>query len=114
MCTSALIEIISHYTKRANNVYMGLLDAIKAFDKVNFVKLFKFLLQRNIPSIVLRLILDLYTRQNVKAAWNCEKSFSFDVTNGDRQGGMLSPILFNVYFDELVHRLQHNDIGCHF
>ena len=26
---------------------------------------------------------------------------------------MLSPILFNVYFDELLHRLQQNDIGCH-
>ena len=113
MCTSALKEIISQYTKRASIVYMCSLDATKAFDKVNFVKLFKLLLQRNIPSIVLRLILDLYTRQSVKAAWNCEKSFSFDVTNGVRQGGVLSPILFNVYFDELLHRLQQNDIGCH-
>ena len=26
---------------------------------------------------------------------------------------MLSPILFNVYFDELLHRLQQNYIGCH-
>ena len=89
MCTSALKEIISHYTKRASNVYMCSLDATKAFDKVNFVNLFKLLLQRNIPSIVLWLILDLYTRQSVKAAWNCEKSFSFDVTNGVRQGGVL-------------------------
>ena len=119
MCTSALKEIISHYTKRASNVYMCSLDATKAFDKVNFVKLFKLLLQRNIPSIVLRLIrkskdiLDLYIRQSVKAAWNCEKSFSFDVMNGVRQGGVLTPILFNVYFDELLHRLQQKDIGCH-
>ena len=113
MCISALKEIISHYTKQASNVYMCSLDATKAFDKVNFVKLFTLLLQRNIPSIVLRLILDLYTRQSVKAAWNCKKSFSFDVTNGVRQGGVLSPILFNVYFDELLHSLQQNDIGCH-
>ena len=100
MCTSSLQEMISHYTKRASNVYMCSLDAIKAFDKVNFVKLFKLLLQMNIPSIVLRLILDLYTRQSVKAACNCKKYFSFDATNGVRQGGVLSPILFNVYFDE--------------
>ena len=63
MCTAALKEIISHYTKRASNVYMCSLDGNKAFVKVNFVKLFKLLLMRNIPSIVLRLILDLYTRQ---------------------------------------------------
>ena len=113
MCTSALKEIISHYIKRASNVYMCSLDATKAFDKVNFVKLFKLLLQRSIPSIVLRLILDLYISQSVKAAWNCDKYFSFDVMNGVRQGGVLSSILFNVYFDELLHRLQQNDIGCH-
>ena len=34
MFTSALKEIISHYTKRASNVYMCSLDATKAFDKV--------------------------------------------------------------------------------
>ena len=101
MCTAALKEIIPHYTKRASNVYMCSLDAAKTFDKVNFVKVFKLLLQRNIPSIVLRIILDLYTRQSVKAARNCKKYFSFDVTNGVRQGGVLSAIIFNVYFDEL-------------
>ena len=26
---------------------------------------------------------------------------------------MSSPILFNVYFDELFQRLQQNDIGCY-
>ena len=87
--------------------------ATKAFNKVNFVRLFKLLLQRNIPSIVLRLTLDLYTRQSVKATWNCKKSFSFDVTNGVRQGGVLSPFLFNVYFDELLHCFQQNGIGRH-
>ena len=45
--------------------------------------------------------------------WNCKKYFFFDVTNGVRQGGVLFPIRFNVYFDELLHRLQQNDIGCH-
>ena len=29
-----------------------------------------------------------------------------------RQSGVLSPILFNVYMDELIHKLEMNDIGC--
>ena len=29
------------------------------------------------------------------------------------QGGVLSPILFNVYFDELLQRVQGRDNGCH-
>ena len=48
--------------KRASNVYMCSLDATKAVAKVNFVKLFNLLLQRPIPSTVLRLKLVLHTR----------------------------------------------------
>ena len=29
------------------------------------------------------------------------------------QGGVLSPVLFTVYLDELLQRLSHLDIGCH-
>lgn len=113
MCTAALKEIVSHYTTRGSNLYLCSLDATKAFDKVNFVKMFNLLLERQIPSIVLRLIFDLYTRQCVRTKWNNEYSSWFDVSNGVRQGGVLSPILFNVYMDELLRRLKANDIGCH-
>ena len=37
---------------------------------------------------------------------------SFHVSNGVRQGGILSPILFNVYMDELSIELCKTDIGC--
>ena len=42
-------------------------------------------------------------------------SESFEVANGIRQGGVLSPILFAVYLDdtELLQRLTSLDIGCH-
>ena len=62
---------------------------------------------------MLRLVLDLYTRQRVTATWTFKKSYSFNVTNGVRQGGVLSPVLINVYFDELLQRLKQNGIGCH-
>ena len=61
----------------------------------------------------LRLILDLYTHQRRKTAWNWAISLPFSVTNGVRQGGVLLPILLNVYFDELLQRLLDHDIGCH-
>ena len=44
----------------------------------------------------------------------CINSLSplFSVTNGVRQGGVLSPILFTVYLDDLLSSLK-NGIGCH-
>ena len=37
----------------------------------------------------------------------------FTVSNGVRQGGILSPYLFNVYMDQLSLKLNQLDIGCH-
>ena len=33
---------------------------------------------------------------------------------GVRQGGILSPILFNVYVDSIILSLRQLDLGCHF
>ena len=33
--------------------------------------------------------------------------------NGVKQGGVLSPILFNLYIDRLLIRLQKSGVGCH-
>jgi len=39
-------------------------------------------------------------------------SSAFSVRAGVRQGGILSPVLFAVYVDVLVHRLKSANIGC--
>jgi len=35
------------------------------------------------------------------------------VRNGIRQGGILSPLLFNIYIDSVIHALRVSDLGCH-
>ena len=37
----------------------------------------------------------------------------FVVKNGVKQGGVLSPILFNVYMDILLRKLQASGMGCY-
>ena len=44
--------------------------------------------------------------------WGNHFSQSFTVSNGVRQGGILSPYLFNVYVDKLSRRLSKYNIGC--
>ena len=113
MCTCAVKEIAAHYNEKGSNVYVCMLDASKAFDKVNFVILFSLFIDRNIPGVFLRIIMDLYTRQNLRASWNGVISTNLSVSNGVRQEGVLSPILLNVYIDELLLRLKQHDFGCH-
>ena len=56
------------------------------------------------PVIVIRLLLDMYTRQSTCILWNGSRSTVFDTKNGVRQGGVLSPLLFSVAYPELVSR----------
>ena len=44
--------------------------------------------------------------------WGDAYSAKFKVTNGVRQGGILSPYLFNVYVDELSEELNKGNVGC--
>ena len=38
---------------------------------------------------------------------------TFHCSNGIRQGGQLSPFLYNVYTDDLNHHLQATGVGCY-
>ena len=44
MCTFAVVETIEYYKTKGSNVHVLLLDASKAFDRVNYIKLFEKML----------------------------------------------------------------------
>ena len=113
MCTSILKEVCNYYKSKGSEVFVTLLDATKAFDRVHYGKLFRLLEKRNIPVLVRRLLLDMYTRQRMKTTWNGALSDSFGAANGVKQGGILSPILFCLYIDELLIRINDSGLGCH-
>ena len=45
--------------------------------------------------------------------WGNTVSSSFHVTNGVKQGGIISPVLFNVCMDDLSTSLNNSGIGGH-
>ena len=90
-----------------------MLDVSKAFDRVKYCKLFAALLERDISPIVLRLLIFMYTNQSLRVKWSNTLFDQFSVMNGVKQGGVLSPILFAVYTNRLLERLQQTGVGCH-
>ena len=55
-----------------------------------------------------------YRTQTMYVQWASCESSSFKVTNGVRQGGILSPKLFIVYMDGLSDQLNSSNIGGNF
>ena len=113
LCSVIYKELIDNYNRNGSNVYSCLLDASKAFDKIHYGKLFNVLLRKDVPFCIVRILLDAYTRQQARVLWNTCTSDYFAISNGVKQGGVLSPILFSIYIDRLLILLKESGIGCH-
>ena len=113
LCTFIVNETIQYYINNDSSVASVLLDASKAFDRVEYVKLFRLLQKRNICPVIARFLINLYTSQNIRVKWSNITSLHFSICNDVKQGGMLSLILFTVYVDELLQRLCDCNSGCY-
>ena len=69
--------------------------------------------ERNLPLCFIAVIKNWYDKLTSVVKWNSVFSMLFVVRSGVRQGGILSPILFNVYVNDLVNNLVDKDCGCH-
>ena len=93
-------------------VFVVYIDASKAFDRVCHSKLFNVLQAQGICPLILISLFNMYTQSVMKVRWKSETSNSFTLHNVVKQGGCLSPMLFTVYFDGLIRRLEAKGIGC--
>jgi len=55
----------------------------------------------------------MYTTQRLRVKWGDKVSNDFNCRNGVKQGGVLSPILFCLYMDELLKCLSRSGVGCY-
>ena len=112
MCTMILKECMSYYVNNGGSVYCTFLDASKAFDRVEYCKLFRRLYDRGLPPVIIRLMLNMYVGHVTRVEWNGIRSHTFSVCNGVKQGGIISPILFCVYIDDLLCSAADLGVGC--
>ena len=112
LCSWVVYETIDHYIRNGSVVYGVLMDCTKAFDTVQHSKLFQKLLDAGLPPILVRLLVSIYLNQVANVRWKAGTSEDFKIRNGVRQGGVLSPILFCFYMNNLFGDLQRSRAGC--
>ena len=81
-------DTIDYYKSKGGMVYCMSLDASKAFDRVDFCKLFRLLVERNVNPITVRFLINMYTSQKNRVKYNQAYSEVFDISNGVKQGGV--------------------------
>ena len=112
LCTYALKRTVDYYTDRGSHVFACFIDFSKAFDKVNYWKLFLKLLDDKCNVNVVKLLAYWYSHQEACVRWRNSVSQFFSIGNGTRQGGVLSPRLFARYIREVLYTVVNSGIGC--
>jgi hypothetical protein len=112
ICTDVLKETINVFCDNGSYVFACFVDLSKAFDTVNFWKLFKELERKSVARNVVNLLAYSYSNEELKVAWQGELSEGFSRSSGTRQGSPLSPYLFSIYIDSVLTKLSECDVGC--
>lgn len=112
MCTWTAVETIEYYQRNGSDVFTCLMDMSKAFDTVRHSTLFKKLLKQGLPTLIVRFLIASYRGQRARVKWSEEYSDFFEITNGVKQGAVISSFFYCIYTNGLFEELRKQRIGC--
>ena len=112
---SVLKRAVDYYTHHGSHVFCAFIDFSKAFESVNYWLLFCKLIDNNNTvqcCMTVRLLAYWYRNLQLFVRWQNAVSDPFLMSNGVRQGGILSPFLFRFYIRDLITKLTNTGFGC--
>ncbi|XP_031358768.1 uncharacterized protein LOC116182371 [Photinus pyralis] len=95
-------QMIEKSKMQNSEIYMAFLDLEKAFDRVPRSVIWKSLTQRKVSAKLIEGIKGLYENNKSYVRKNNRQSTTFEISEGLRQGGVLSPILFLLIMDHII------------
>ena len=98
-CVTVVTEVINYFKNNGSSVYMCIVEASKAFDRVNLLTLFKTLYPIGMCLIYLKIL--------SKKGNNAVTDYFV------KQGGVLYPVLFSMYLYQPISQLRPIGISCY-
>ena len=69
--------------------------------------------ENNVCPLLIRIVRNMYLLNSGKIKWNNVTTDSFRMSNGCKQGAILSPFLFNLYLKPLIRKINESGFGCY-
>ena len=113
MASWVVLEVSNFFIKRGQTVFGACMDLSAAFDNLAWDKMFGYIIDKGVPAVVVRVFIYAYQEQKGWVRLAGSNSDTFGLSNGSRQGSILSPFYFAVYLDRLVKILRNMRLGCH-
>jgi len=105
MATTLAHDLIKHTNSKGSTIFACSLDAQGAFDHIPHDQLFRKCIGV-LSDASWYLIYGWYKNMSVRIKWNNKIGETIKVARGTRQGGLTSPTLFNIFYQELVSELE--------
>jgi Reverse transcriptase (RNA-dependent DNA polymerase) len=114
-CSQAIYTVrqtVEYYNNSGSTVNLCALDLTKAFDKVNHFGLFTKLMNRDVPMMLLEVLEHWFRICKTCVRFGLTVSPFVSLKCGVRQGGVLSPHLFNIYIDDVFQTVFKSNYCC--
>lgn len=96
--------------KKRGKLYAVFIDLKSAFDSINHSLMWSVLRKLSLSSKMINILKNMYAKAKAKVRTPMGATDSFDVDTGVLQGEILSPLLFNLFLNNLIDRLNDSNI----
>ena len=103
-----LRQIQEKCREQNKGLFVAFIDLTKAFDTVSRDGLWKILARLGCPPKFLTIIRQLHEGQRGQVKHNGALSDSFPISNGVKQGCVLAPSLFSIFFSMMLHQAKED------
>lgn len=106
-------KTIKYFVDKKTTINIGVIDLRRAFDKVNGYALLDILLKKGVHINVINVLENWFSKNVTCVKYNGVFSNQVSLSAGVKQGGILSPLLFSIYVDNILDKLEMSGFGCY-
>ncbi|KAL0153085.1 hypothetical protein M9458_051610, partial [Cirrhinus mrigala] len=109
-----LRQLVERYIRCGQRTVIAFIDLKPAFDCIDWTALWRTLEADHVPPKIISLLKSAYDGSTSLVRIRSDLSDEFEIKTGVRQGGVASPLLFNIVIDAIMRRAFDGRRGVQF